>query len=169
MHFFFSSMWQRSLYSKTLPSSPPHSKVTSLMTCALAWGRDNNPSPPATRHSHEIAISKPQWSNQFLLDKIIKYRFTFLLVWEVISLWYVAIMKNRQSIFPFNVILKFSLLEESILTAGKKKKSCLRIFLDFSFFNQINQMALYCSLVMTLFWMGLCFLCTERQQACNVL
>lgn len=31
---FFLSMWQRRLYSKTLPSSPPHRKVSSLMTCA---------------------------------------------------------------------------------------------------------------------------------------
>jgi len=42
------------------------------MTYTTVQGRNNNPSTPATCHSHEIiAISKPQWFNQCLVDKCI--------------------------------------------------------------------------------------------------
>jgi len=56
-------------------NSCPHNLLSKYhlwlsMTYTTVQGRNNNPSTPATCHSHEIiAISKPQWFNQYLVDK----------------------------------------------------------------------------------------------------
>lgn len=52
-------------------SPPTRDDISSLMICAQAQGRDNNPLLPATCHSHKNSpINKWQQSNQILMDKI---------------------------------------------------------------------------------------------------